>query len=53
MSVEAFFRHELDVTQRIYFVCAFVAVGLVVSAQVAQLPEKPPARWARLTDESR
>lgn len=53
MSVEAFFRHELDGTQRMFFVFVFVAVGLVISAQVSQLPEKPPARWARLTDESR
>lgn len=53
MSVEAFFRHELDAQQRIYFVFAFVAVGLVLAAQVSQLPEKPPAKWARITDKSR
>lgn len=53
MSLDAFFRHELLPQQRIPFVILFVLVGLVISAQVAQLPEKPPARWARLTDESR
>ena len=53
MSLEAFFKHELPVEQRIYLICAFVALGLVLAAQVSQLPEKPPARWARLTDKSR
>ena len=51
--VEAFFRHELPVPQRIIFLCLFVVLGLVVAAQVSQLPEKQPAKWARLTDESR
>ena len=53
MSVDAFFRHELPVHQRVPFLLAFVGLGLVICAQVSQLPEKPPARWARLTDESR
>lgn len=53
MSLEAFFRHELDVNQRVYLICLFVAVGLVLAGQVSQLPEKPPARWARLTEKSR
>lgn len=53
MSLEAFFRHELDVNGQVYLICAFVAVGLVVAAQVSQLPETPPAQWARLTEKSK
>ncbi|SPO05468.1 uncharacterized protein DNG_08155 [Cephalotrichum gorgonifer] len=51
--VEAFFLHELSPAQRINFVYPFLILGLVICAQISQLPEKPPARWARITKESK
>jgi hypothetical protein len=47
------FSHELTIPERLPFLYAFVALGLVIAVQFSQLLEKEPIRWTKLTPESR
>ena len=51
--ISSIFNHELSDSQRLLFVYGFVFLGLVLGLQFSQILEPKPARWTRLTKDTR
>jgi len=52
-GLQSLFSHELTIPERLMFLYAFIALGLVIALHISQLPEQDPIRWTKLTKESR